>query len=349
MEKGEVLIGMSGGVDSSVAAALLKEEGYEVVGATLKLWDSPEGDRRDAAAVCETLGIAHHVLDFSRKFREQVINPFVDAYRSGRTPNPCIFCNRSIKFAALWEAAQGFGCEKIATGHYARLIRHNGRFAFLREADNPKDQTYVLYPLSQELLGRLVLPLSGMNKEDVRALARAHGLPVAEKSDSQEICFIPDHDYGRFLREYTGETPAPGDFVDRDGRVLGRHTGIWDYTVGQRKGLGIALGTPVYVTQIDPAANTVTLGVSGQEYHRSLIAGGLSWMGMTAPDTPVSLAVKIRYGAKPVPATLTPLEDGRVRVDFAEPQRAVTPGQAVVFYQDNILMGGGEIVSGELL
>lgn len=344
-----VLIGMSGGVDSSVAAARLQEQGYEVIGATLKLWDNPDTERRDAAAVCARLGIEHHVLDFSEAFRTHVVDPFVRAYLAGKTPNPCIFCNQSIKFAALYQAADTLNCDKIATGHYARLVTHNGRLTFLREEQNPKDQTYVLYPLSQTILAHLVLPLSGMNKEQVRALAREHHLPVAEKADSQEICFIPDHDYGKFLREYTKTVPAPGNFIDRDGHVLGRHTGIWDYTVGQRKGLGIALGTPVYVTRIDPVANTVTLGVSGQEYHRSLIADKLNWMGISAPTAPLPLSVKIRYGARPIPATVTPLDDGKVSVLFDEPQRAVTPGQAVVFYRDNLLMGGGEIESGELL
>lgn len=344
-----VLIGMSGGVDSSVAAALLKERGYQVIGATLKLWDNPDGERRDAAAVCHLLGIEHRVIDYSEAFRKQVIDLFVKGYLAGKTPNPCIFCNRSVKFSALFEAAKEWQCDHIATGHYARLTTLDGRRTFVREADNPKDQTYVLYPLTQELLSRLILPLSGMTKETVRDLARKYDLPIAEKADSQEICFIPDHDYGKFLRDYTQSEPTPGEFIDRDGRVLGQHKGIWDYTVGQRKGLGIVLGTPVYVTKIDPVANTVTLGVSGQEYHRSLIAQDLNWMGMDAPTAPVLLDVKIRYGGKPQPATVTPLEAGAVRVDFDTPQRAVTPGQAVVFYRDDLLMGGGEIQSGELL
>lgn len=344
-----VLIGMSGGVDSSVAAALLKEQGYEVIGATLKLWDNPTGEHRDAASVCALLGIEHHVLDFSDAFLKQVIDPFVSRYQEGKTPNPCIFCNRYIKFSALFEAAKTLNCTYIATGHYAQMATVNGRKTFLREEHNPKDQTYVLYPLTQELLSRLLLPLSGLDKEQVRALARKFDLPIAEKADSQEICFIPDHDYGKFLREYTKTTPTPGNFIDREGRVLGQHTGIWDYTVGQRKGLGIALGTPVYVTHINPADNTVTLGVSGQEYHRSLIATDLNWMAIEALTEPQELEVKIRYGGKPQPATVTPLADGSVRVDFAEPLRAVTPGQAVVFYKDNLLIGGGEILSGELL
>lgn len=344
-----VLIGMSGGVDSSVAAALLKEQGYEVVGATLKLWDNPDGERRDAAAVCRMLGIEHHVIDFSDAFRRQVIAPFVSRYLEGKTPNPCIFCNRFIKFSALFEAAKERNCQHIATGHYARLITHQGRRTFVREEHNPKDQTYVLYPLTQDLLSHLILPLSGMNKDTVRALARKYNLPIAEKADSQEICFIPDHNYGKFLRDYTQTEPTPGNFIDRDGRVLGQHTGIWDYTVGQRKGLGIALGTPVYVTQIDPESNTVTLGVSGQEYHRSLVACDINWMGIESLTAPQTFDVKIRYGGKPQPATVTPLADSTVRVDFTSPQRAVTPGQAVVFYRDNLLIGGGEILSGELL
>ncbi len=344
-----VLLGMSGGVDSSVAAALLKEQGYEVIGATLKLWDNPDGERRDAASVCKLLGIEHHVIDFSDAFLKQVIDPFVSRYLEGKTPNPCIFCNRYIKFSALFEAAKKLNCQYIATGHYARMAEVNGRKTFVREEDNPKDQTYVLYPLTQELLASLLLPLSGMNKDQVRSLARNYDLPIAEKADSQEICFIPDHDYGKFLREYTKTTPKVGNFIDKEGRVLGQHTGIWDYTVGQRKGLGIALGTPVYVTHIDPIQNTVTLGVSGQEYHRSLIAYDINWMAIDALTAPQTFEVKIRYGGKPQPALVTPLADGTVRVEFETPLRAVTPGQAVVFYKDNLLIGGGEIQSGELL
>ncbi len=344
-----VLIGMSGGVDSSVAAALLKEQGYDVIGVTLRLWDSPETEQRDASAVCRLLGIEHHVLDHTEQFRRQVIDPFTQRYLAGKTPNPCIFCNRFIKFSALFEALAAFDCDAIATGHYARLQEYEGRLTFLREENNPKDQTYVLYPLTQELLRVLILPLSGMNKERVRDLARHYGLPIAEKADSQEICFIPDKNYGRFLRDYTGTEPEKGNFVDADGRVLGQHTGIWDYTVGQRKGLGIALGTPVYVTAIDPLTNTVTLGVSGQEFHRSFIAEDLNWMAIPRLTAPTVLSVKIRYGGKPVPATVTPLQDGTVRVEFDTPQRAVTPGQSAVFYQDNLLVGGGEIRSGELV
>lgn len=344
-----VLIGMSGGVDSSVAAARLQEEGYEVIGATLKLSDHSEKEQQDAAAVCAVLGIEHHIMDYSKQFQNAVIAPFVQAYLAGKTPNPCIECNRSVKFASLLETAEKLGCDKIATGHYAKLVSYHNRLTFLREENNPKDQTYVLYTLSQELLSRLLLPLSGMDKQAVRTLAKQYHLPVAEKGDSQEICFIPDKNYGKFLREYTQTQPTPGNFIDQNGRILGQHTGIWDYTIGQRKGLGIALGTPVYVTAIHPKDNTVTLGVSGQEYHRSLIAQNLCWMGMPAPTSPLSLQVKIRYAAKPVSAQLIPLDNQKVRVEFSEPQRAVTPGQAVVFYRDQFLMGGGEIESGELL
>lgn len=344
-----VLIGMSGGVDSSVAAALLKEQGYEVIGVTLRLWDSPETEQRDASAVCHQLGIEHHILDRTDRFRQQVIDPFTARYLAGKTPNPCIFCNRFVKFSALYEELGTFGCDALATGHYARLQEFEGRLTFLREEDNPKDQTYVLYPLTQEILRSLILPLSGMNKEQVRDLARKYNLPIAEKADSQEICFIPDKNYGKFLREYTKTEPEKGNFIDADGRVLGQHSGIWDYTVGQRKGLGIALGTPVYVTAIDPENNTVTLGISGQEYHHSFLAEDLNWMAIPDLTEPMQLSVKIRYGGKPVPATVTPLKDGSVRVDFDTPQRAVTPGQSAVFYRDNLLIGGGEIKSGELV
>ncbi len=355
-----VLVAMSGGVDSSVAAALLLRQGYEVVGATMRLWSDDYyeqrqcsggccslDDVRDAQAVAAALGIPHYVLNFKDFFQKTVVDYFVGAYQKGITPNPCIACNRYVKFEELLRRAQGLDCDYIATGHYAKIEKNasTGRYELKRAADAHKDQTYVLYGMTQHQLSHTLLPMGGYRKEEARELAKGFGLPVFSKPDSQEICFVEDGDYASLIERYTGKTAQPGDFVDADGRVLGRHGGIWRYTVGQRKGLGISADSRLYVLRIDPDANTVVLGREGEQYGSGLTTEALNYIAIPGIEGELSAQVKIRYNASPVPATLSPLPDGRVRVTFEKPQRAVAPGQAAVFYDQDRVLGGGVISS----
>ena len=360
-----VLLGMSGGVDSSAAAVLLQEQGYAVTGVTLKLWsESDESDPqaksgqtccslddvRDARQVADRLGIPHYVFNFKDLFLEQVVQPFVDAYRLGRTPNPCILCNQAIKFDLLLQRALAMGFDAVATGHYARIERDpgSGEFQLRRGLDPRKDQSYVLYGLSQDQLARVLLPLGAYRKDEIRAIAADRGLVNARKPDSQEICFIDDEGYQAFLerRQAAGE---PGDFIDRDGKVIGRHQGIGRYTIGQRKGLGQAFGSRVFVTDLDPQRNQVRLGSEEDLKRSSLVADRIKQTGfdpLTGAGAPTrNITAQIRYQAKPASAILTPLDGDRVQIDFAEPQRAITPGQAVVFYQDDRVLGGGRIIA----
>ena len=349
--KKKILVGMSGGVDSSAAALILRDQGHEVAGLTFELWDSEAGscgtknDVRDAAEVCRVLGIPHYVVDFRAEFRQQVMERFVRDYRNGLTPNPCVDCNRTIKFAAFAEKAKELGYDFIATGHYSRVDFDpaDGRWHLTMGDDDSKDQSYVLWSLTQEQLSRMVLPLSAYRKEEIRELARQAGLPVFNKKDSQDICFIPDGDFAAFLCRYTGEEPPKGSFVDREGRVLGTHEGIWRYTIGQRRGLGIGFGQRMFVCGIDPEQNTVTL-TSGEGLFRSILtAGEVNLIEVESLTGPVRVTAKIRYAARPAAALLTPLENGRVQLVFDEPQRAITPGQSVVFYQGRRVFGGGKI------
>ena len=353
--KKKVMLGMSGGVDSSVAAILLLEAGYEVTGVTLKLrsdaylsgnpsggCDSPD-DINDAKRVADTLGISHFVLDFTDLFSEKVVDYFVREYRAGRTPNPCIACNQNIKFRGMLQKARSMGIEYIATGHYAVVEQgENGR-SLLRRSRAAKDQSYVLYTLGQEELRHTLFPLGDRDKEETRAIARAHNLLVAGKPDSQEICFVDDDDYAGFIERYTGEKAVPGDFVDVAGAVIGRHRGLYHYTIGQRKGLGGGFSEPMYVTGIDPGKNRITLGGEGSQYTDVLTAGRLNWISIDGPSEPREVFAKVRYQAKPASATLIPLDGGRTEVRFESPQRAVTPGQAVVFYDERYVLGGGTI------
>ena len=350
--KKTVVVGMSGGVDSSVAALLLKQQGYTVIGVTMRLLDSrtlpldkdPLAEANDAAAVCEVLGIPHRAPDFTEPFRRQVVDIFAAEYAVGRTPNPCILCNRALKFGAMWEYAKAIGADYIATGHYAHVTQDDtsGRWQ-LRCGDSAKDQSYMLYSLTQEQLAHTLFPLCGMDKAQVRALATEYRLPVANKGDSMDICFVPDGDHAAFLRRYTGRTMPAGDFVDENGTVLGRHAGLDRYTVGQRKGLGIALGQPMYVVKLDAAANQVVLGVEGRQYADKLVAEQLNFVSVPPPEAPLAVTARIRYQAKPAAATVTMQGDGTALVTFEQLQRAVAPGQAVVFYDGDLLLGGGTI------
>jgi len=332
-----VIIGMSGGVDSSVAAALLVKQAYKVTGVTMKLWEG----YTNAGNIAETLGIPYIVADFQKEFNEEVISYFIHEYQSGRTPNPCVMCNKKIKFEALLKKADELGADYISTGHYSHIAEQNGRFLLKRPADRNKDQTYFLYNLTQQQLSRTLMPLSGITKDETRKIAAELKLASAERRDSQEICFIPNGDYAKFITEYGCVSP-PGDFVDLDGNVLGRHSGIINYTVGQRKGLGIALGKPVFVAKIDSETNRVFLGEEGCQLSDTLFANDLNFIPFDKPEAPFRCTAKIRYNAKESPCVVQLCNDG-VKVTFDAPLRSVTPGQSVVFYDDDVVIGGGTI------
>jgi len=350
---------MSGGVDSSVAAALLRDEGFEVIGLTMDLYALParycvldglrsccgRTAREDAGRVAAKLGIPHFLVDFRREFEERVIADFCAEYGRGRTPNPCIRCNERIKFGLLFERARRLGAERIATGHYARIGPDptTGRFLLRKAADPAKDQSYFLYALTQEELGRTVFPLGGLSKSEVRRIAREHGLPVAEKTESQEICFIPDDDYPGFLKERLPGAFEPGPIVAPDGRVLGVHKGVAHYTVGQRKGLGVAAAHPLYVIAVDVERNTVVAGPNDALYRKALVASRLNWISREKPGAPIDVRARVRSRQAEAPARVRPAGPDRVRVEFEKPQRAIAPGQAVVFYDGEVVVGGGTI------
>ena len=344
------MIGMSGGVDSSVAAYLLKEQGYDCIGVTMKLYaGSQEGscctadDAADAKSVCRRLGIPHYTFNFTAEFDRHVMAPFVSAYETGQTPNPCIACNRYLKFRALWQRARELGCDFLATGHYAQVCRMEDRYQLKTAADAEKDQSYVLYFLSQEQLKHTLFPLGGLTKAQVREIARQQGFVSAEKADSQDICFVPDGDYGAFLERYTGKRYAPGPFVDSAGNVLGEHRGAVRYTLGQRKGLGVPAETRLYVTGKDMEKNTVTLGSNAELFTGQLTARDVCLTAEDAPADGQRLAAKVRYRQSPQPCRVYHTGPGEIRVEFEEPQRAVTAGQAVVLYDGDTVVGGGTI------
>ena len=352
----KVLVAMSGGVDSSVAAYLLQQQGYECIGVTMRLYENetagiPRGhtccsldDVEDARAVAYDLGMPYYVLNFTEEFDEKVIRKFVQVYQNGGTPNPCIDCNRYLKFDHLLNRARELGCDYIATGHYVqRWQDENGRWGLRKNDDPGKDQSYVLYSLTQDQLAHTLFPLGGMHKDAVRAIAEEQGLCNARKHDSQDICFVPDGDYVSFLRQYGGVEPVPGDFLDSEGRVLGRHRGMECYTIGQRKGLGVSANAPLYVLGKDPDRNAVILGEDNRLYTRELTAERVNWLSVPEPDRPLSVTAKTRYSQREAAATVEPLPGGRIRMVFTEPQRAVTPGQAVVFYDGDLVLGGGTI------
>lgn len=352
----KVVVAMSGGVDSSVAALLLKEQGYEVIGATMEIWRREDQEQggccglsavEDARRVARILGIPHYVMNFREEFQRDVVDYFTEEYLRGRTPNPCIACNRHIKWKALLHRSLSVGADYIATGHYARIARlENDRLAVRTSAAWAKDQSYVLYPLTQKQLEHTLLPVGEYTKGQVRELARQAGLPVAQKPDSQDLCFVPDGDYGAFLeQEVPDRVPGEGNFVDAQGRVLGRHRGVIHYTVGQGKGLGIALGRRVYVTQIRPETNEVVLGTDAQVYAQALTCHRLNFMGLPHLAQPRRLLAKVRYAHAGAWCWAIQTEPDTVHVEFEYPVRAPAPGQAVVFYEDGAVMAGGTILS----
>ncbi|MBP5490559.1 MAG: tRNA 2-thiouridine(34) synthase MnmA [Lachnospiraceae bacterium] len=353
----KVLVGLSGGVDSAVAALLLKEQGHDVIGITLRTWESESGemsrcceidDARDTAAL---IGIPFHVVNCVSSFCENVTAPFVAEYLRGRTPNPCVGCNRTVKWAKMLEYADILQAAAVATGHYANVVQlPDGRYT-VRTADHAeKDQTYMLYRLTQDQLARTMMPLGSYSKETVRELARQAGIVVADKPDSQEICFVPEGHYAEYVRDHApegSEIPGEGNFVDTEGRVLGRHKGIINYTVGQRKGLGIALGFPAYVTEIRPSENEVVLGDESAVYRDSILCEDVNFMGVEDIPEGESLRsfVKVRYHHAPQAAVVTRMGDGLFRIDFDEPVRAAAPGQSAVWYDENGCVLGGGVIS----
>ncbi|KAF0250095.1 MAG: tRNA-specific 2-thiouridylase [bacterium] len=376
----KVAVAMSGGVDSSAVAAILKSEGHEIVGLAMQLWNQRRinigsdgeplpsrccslDDIYDARTVANRLGFPFYVVNFEENFEENVVTPFVQAYLEGRTPSPCVSCNSHLKFAKLVELAEAAGSDYVATGHYARVEYNDEKQRYLlrKGLDKQKDQSYFLFELTQTQLAKAVFPLGAMSKAEVREVARKHKLSVAEKGESQEICFVPDGDYARFIENYLKENKmeAPelteklhqlsvrrtkaGNIVNGKGKVLGTHEGIHHYTIGQRRGLGITWPEPLYVTSIDPDNNQVIVGTKDELPGFSFIANKLNWIIFNEPKEPFKTAARIRYRHTEASALVTPLADGRVRVEFEEPQRAITPGQAVVFYDGDMVVGGGWI------
>ena len=356
--KKKVVVGMSGGVDSSVAAWLLKEQGYDVIGVTMQIWQ--DGDRtgdgnggccgltavEDARRVAETLEIPYYVMNFKQEFKCHVIDYFVEEYLQGRTPNPCIACNRYVKWEALLKRSLGLGADYIATGHYARVEKlPNGRYAIRRSVTEDKDQTYALYNLTQEQLAHTLMPVGEYEKKQIRAMALSAGLPVAQKPDSQEICFVPDNDYAGFIDGEAGErVPGPGNFVDTSGNVLGRHKGITHYTIGQRRGLELPMGERVYVTEIRPGTDEVVIGRDEDIFTEEVFCDRVSFMAVEDLKEPLRVSAKIRYNHRGEYCTIDKMPDGRVRAVFEKPVRAAAPGQSICFYEGEYVLGGGIII-----
>lgn len=351
----KAVIAMSGGVDSSVAALLAKEAGLSCIGATMKLFDNGDvdisrenscctlEDAEDARSVAASLGMEHYVFNFSGLFREAVIEHFISDYENGRTPNPCIDCNRHLKFDKLYLRARELGYDYVVTGHYARIVEENGRFLLKKAVDASKDQSYVLYSLTRDQLAHTLFPLGGLEKSRVREIAEQHGFVNAKKHDSQDICFVQNGHYTDFIRQYTGKDYPAGDYIGENGEPLGRHKGIINYTIGQHKGLGISTDIPLYVKSIDPDANTVTLSPSEGLFTRRVTAGNINLISVDKIDTPMRVCAKIRYRQDAQPATVIQVGD-TLCAEFDEPQRAVTRGQALVLYDGDTVVGGGTII-----
>lgn len=361
MMKQKVVIGMSGGVDSSVAAYLLKEQGYEVIGMTMQIWQDDKREEiedhggccglsavDDARRVCQKIGIPHYVVNFRNDFKSQVIDYFVEEYTKGKTPNPCIACNRYVKWESMLHKALQLGADYIATGHYAKIVylSESGRYALKLSSAVGKDQTYALYNLTQEQLKHTLMPLGDYNKEQIRKIAEDIGLSVASKPDSQEICFIPDNNYGKYIEQNYNYPIHTGNFIDTKGNILGKHKGIIHYTVGQRKGLGISFGKPMYVVEIRPNTNEVVLGENKDIFQNVVYADKLNFMKFEALKDSMKASAKIRYSHKPSSCIISMHNEKIIRCEFEEPERAITPGQAVVFYDKDIVVGGGTILFG---
>ena len=349
MSKKKALVAMSGGVDSSVAAYLTLQEGFDCIGSTMRLCDHllelPGNAPEDAAAVAGKLGIPFYCFDNTEEFTRFVVEDFIHSYESGLTPNPCVCCNRHLKFGVLLRQAQALGCTHIVTGHYA-VIRQDadtGRYLLCKAADKAKDQSYFLSCMTQQQLSQTRFPLGVLTKEQVRTIAEEQGFVTAKKRDSQDICFIPDGDYRKFMERYTGKAYPGGDYLDQQGRKVGTHCGAVSYTIGQRKGLGLAMGEPVYVLDKDMGNNTVTVGPDAELYRTTLLAGDWNWISIPGLTAPMEVLARIRYRHTEQPATVYPLVDGTAKVVFEQPQRAITPGQTVVLYDGDIVIGGGMI------
>lgn len=357
MKKEKVVVGMSGGVDSSVAAYLLKEQGYDVIGVTMQIWQDEEtlttsenagccglSAVDDARRVADYLGIPYYVMNFKNEFKQYVMDDFALEYYKGRTPNPCIRCNRYVKWESLLKRSLAIGADYIATGHYANIIQlKNGRYT-LKKALSPKDQTYALYNLTQEQLSRTLMPVGAYTKEEIRKIAESIGLPVAHKPDSQDICFVQGGDYKKFLEAYTGTKLPVGNFVDMKGNIIGTHTGIANYTVGQRKGLNLSVGYPVYVIEIRPGTNEVVIGTNEDIFSRKLNANYVSLMSISELNNKLTVSAKVRYNHQGAPCTIRKTGEDQIECVFEQPQRAITPGQAVVFYDGEYVVGGGIIM-----
>lgn len=353
----KIAVAMSGGVDSSVAAALLKSDRHEVVGVTMRFWECEYTDTdsmlvdgccgvqglADAEKVCSILGIPHKVADMQQVFEDKVVTDFYTEYSRGRTPNPCIRCNEHLKFSAFVEWVRNYGIDLISTGHYARIEKHGEKYKLKKGVDENKDQSYVLYSMNQEQLRKTLMPLGGLTKQKVREMAVESGLHVAKKKDSQEICFVPDDDYRGFVSRRMPHLLRSGVIKDSNGKVLGEHNGIINYTIGQRRGLGISASEPLFVIDIDVETNTIVVGSKQETYTKQLVATDVNWIGAERPVQSIRVNARIRYNHQEAPATVSQMSEGRISVTFEEPQMAITPGQAVVLYDNDMVIGGGTI------